>query len=33
MMVPKYEGYSFENNGFLRYNNKIYVPPNDELIN
>jgi hypothetical protein len=31
MMVPKYEGYSLDNDGLLRYNKKIYVPPNDEL--
>jgi hypothetical protein len=31
MMVPRYEGYSFDNDRLLRYNNIIYVPPNDEL--
>jgi hypothetical protein len=31
MMVPKFEGYTLDNDGLLRYNNKIYVPPNDEL--
>jgi hypothetical protein len=31
MMVPKYEGYSFDNDELLRYKRRIYVPPNDEL--
>jgi hypothetical protein len=31
MMVPKFEGYSLDNDGFLRFNEIIYVPPNDEL--
>jgi hypothetical protein len=31
MMVPKYEGYSLENDGLLRFNGKIYIPPNEEL--
>jgi hypothetical protein len=31
MMLPKFEGYSLYNEGFLRYNDIIYVPPNDEL--
>jgi hypothetical protein len=30
-MIPRYEGYSLENYGLLRYNGIIYVPPNDEL--
>jgi hypothetical protein len=30
-MVSKYEGYSFDNEGFPRYNNRIYVSANDEL--
>jgi hypothetical protein len=33
MMVPKFEGYTLENDGFLRYKNMIYVPPNEELRN
>jgi hypothetical protein len=33
MMIPRYEGYSFDNDGLLRYNERIYVPPNDELRN
>jgi transposase InsO family protein len=33
MMVPKFEGYTLDNDGLVRYNNKIYIPPNDELIN
>jgi hypothetical protein len=31
MMVLKFEGYTLDNDGLLRYNNRIYVPPNDEL--
>jgi hypothetical protein len=31
MMVPKYEGYSLDNDGLLRFNGRIYIPPNDEL--
>jgi hypothetical protein len=33
MMVSRYEGYSLESDGILRYNGIIYVPPNDELRN
>jgi hypothetical protein len=32
MMVPKFEGYTLDKNGLLRYNNRIYIPPNDELL-
>jgi hypothetical protein len=31
MMIPRYEGYSLDSDGILRYNGKIYVPPNDKL--
>jgi hypothetical protein len=31
MMVLKFEGYSLDNDGLLRYNINICVPPNDEL--
>ena len=31
MMVPRFEGFSFDSNGLLRFKNRIYVPPNDEL--
>jgi hypothetical protein len=31
MMVPKFEGVTMDNDGLLRFNNQIYVPPNDEL--
>jgi hypothetical protein len=31
MMVPRYEGYSFDSDGLLRLGSRIYVPPNDEL--
>jgi hypothetical protein len=32
-MVPNFEGYTLENSRLVRYNNKIYIPPNDELRN
>jgi hypothetical protein len=31
MMVPRYEGFSFDSDGLLRFRSRIYVPPNDEL--
>jgi hypothetical protein len=31
MMVPKFEGFTMDNDGLLRFRNRIYVPPNDEL--
>ena len=31
MMVPQYEGYSFDSDGLLSFRSRIYVPPNDEL--
>jgi hypothetical protein len=31
MMVPRFEGFSFDSDGLLRFKNHIYVPPNDEL--
>jgi hypothetical protein len=31
MMVPRYEGFSFDSDGLLRFESRIYVPPNDEL--
>ena len=31
MMVPRYEGYSHDSDGLLRFRGRIYVPPNDEL--
>ena len=31
MMVPKFEGYTLGTDILLRYNNRIYIPPNDEL--
>jgi hypothetical protein len=31
MMVPRYEGFSFDSNGLLRFKGRIYRPPNDEL--
>jgi hypothetical protein len=33
MMIPKYDGYSLDSDGIIRYNGRIYVPPNDELRN
>jgi hypothetical protein len=29
----KFEGYTVENDGLMRYNNWIYVPPNEKLRN
>jgi hypothetical protein len=31
MMVPKFQGFTVDNDGLLRFKNQIYVPPNDEL--
>jgi hypothetical protein len=31
MMVPRFEGFSFDNDGLLRFKNRIYILPNDEL--
>jgi hypothetical protein len=31
MMVPRYEGFSSDSDGLLRFRGQIYVPPNDEL--
>jgi hypothetical protein len=31
MMVPKFEGFTVDNDGLLRFKNQIYIPPNDEL--
>jgi hypothetical protein len=31
MMVPIYQGFMFGDDGLLRFNNWIYVPPNYEL--
>jgi hypothetical protein len=31
MMVPRIEGFMFSNDRLLRFKNRIYVPPNDEL--
>ena len=31
MMVPKFEGFMFDNYGILRFINQIFVPPNEEL--
>ena len=30
-MVPRYEGFSFDRDGLLRFRDQIYVFPNDEL--
>jgi hypothetical protein len=32
-MVPKFEGFYMDNEGLMKFNNWIYVPPNDELRN
>jgi hypothetical protein len=31
MMVPQFEGFSFDSDGLLRFKNRIYVLMNDEL--
>ena len=31
VMVPRYEGFSFDSDGLMRFRGRIYVPPNDEL--
>jgi hypothetical protein len=31
MMVPRFEGFSFDSDGLLRFKSRIYVPPNDKL--
>ena len=31
MMVPRFEGYSLDSDGLLRFRGWIYVPPNDKL--
>jgi hypothetical protein len=31
MMVPKFEGFTMDNDGLLRFKSRIYVPPNDKL--
>jgi hypothetical protein len=31
MMVPIFEGFRFDDDGLLRFKNRIYIPPNDEL--
>jgi hypothetical protein len=31
MMVPRFEGFTFDDDGLVRFNNWIYVPLNDEL--
>jgi hypothetical protein len=31
MMIPRFEGFTFNDDGLLRFKNLIYLPPNDEL--
>ena len=31
MMVPRFEGFTFDEDGLLRFKNRIYVPPKNEL--
>jgi hypothetical protein len=31
MMVPKFEGFTVDKDKLLRFNNQIYISPNDEL--
>jgi hypothetical protein len=32
MLVPKFEGFTVNKDRLMMYNNRIYIPPNDELI-
>jgi hypothetical protein len=31
MLVPKFEGFTVDNDELIRCNNQIYIPPNEEL--
>ena len=31
MIVPRFEGFTFDEDGLLRFKNRIYIPLNDEL--
>ena len=31
MIVPRYEGFTFDSNGLLRFRGRIYVPPHHDL--
>jgi hypothetical protein len=31
MMVLRFEGFTFDDDGLVRFKNQIYVPPNDEM--
>lgn len=31
MRVPKYEDYSLDNDGLLRFRGRLYVPPNEDI--
>jgi hypothetical protein len=31
MIVPRFEGFTLDDDGLLRFKNQIYVPPNDKL--
>jgi hypothetical protein len=31
MMVPIFKGFMLDEDGLLRFKNRIYIPPNDEL--
>jgi hypothetical protein len=31
MMIPRFEGFTLNDDGLLRFKSQIYVPPNDEL--
>jgi hypothetical protein len=33
MLVPRFEGYPLDNDEMMRYNNQIYILPNDDLRN
>jgi hypothetical protein len=33
VIIPRYEGYYLDSDELLRYNSRIYVPPNDKMRN
>jgi len=33
MWIPKFDGYSLDDNGLLRFYGRIYVPSNEEIHN
>jgi hypothetical protein len=31
MMIPRFKGFTLDDDGLLRFKNQIYIPPNNEL--